>query len=236
MKLNQENINDLIENKSNFVRFSQGIEEMFNGPSAYFYLQSIKTIKENNYKELFSNDHFIEYLYATLACWGMHRMDRKTRMTEFKTFKDSILKNKELFIELSKEKLREVDIEKIREKILKIFRTLNLMSRENAPKLVANSKMIHFLLPNLAPPMDKGNVIYFFYGKDRINKKGKTVKSTPTIKNEGEVFVNILREFQKIANKLDLSEKDLKNKWDTSIPKLIDNAIIGYNLNKSIDE
>jgi len=232
MELNKEKITNLTKNKKLFLEFSKGIEETFTGPSAYFYLQLIKKLKNNKYENLFSDNPFIEYLYATLACWGMNRMDKNTRMAEFEIFKNSIIKNKDFFVELSKEKLREIDIEEIKDKLLRIFRNIRVMSRENSPKLVAHSKIMHFLLPNLVPPMDKGHVIHFFYGKYRITKKGKIEKSTPTIKDEEKTFIDILKQFQNIANKLNLQEQDLKNKWDTTIPKLIDNAIIGYNMNE----
>lgn len=223
---------DLTKNKESFLKFSKGIEDTFGGPSSYFYLQLIKKIRENPYENLFSDNSFIEYLYATLACWGMHRMDKNTRMTEFDIFKNSVIKSKVFFIELSNERLRETNIEDKKDKILKIYRNLKIMSRDDSPRFVAHSKIMHFLLPNLIPPMDKGHIIYFFYGKDRTTKKGKVVKVIPIIKDEEKLFIDTLKEFQEIANKLNLREQDLKNKWDTSIPKLIDNAIIGYNRSK----
>ena len=230
MEKNKENIKKLIESKDKFLEYAKGVEEKFNGPSAYFYRKIINKIRKNDYEKLFSDDYFIELLYATLACWGMHRMDGNTRMKEFNEFKEAILENKSSFIKLSRKKLREVNIDEIKGDLLKIFRNLHVMARENSPKLVANSKIMHFLLPDLIPPIDKGNVIFFFYG--RYNKDKKNKKYIPNIKNkEEEVFINVLKEFQNIANELDLKDEDLKNKdkWNTSIPKLIDNAIIGYN-------
>jgi len=230
--LNEENISNLIKSKEDFLNFSKGIKKIFGGPSSYFYLQLIKKIKKDSYENLFSDNSFIEYLYATLASWGMHRMDKNTRMADFEIFKKSIIKNKDNFTKLSDIKLRNVKIEDIKEKLLNIFRSLKIMSRDNAPKFVAHSKIMHFLLPEFIPPMDKGHILYFFYGKDKTNKKGKMVKTIPKIKNEEGMFINILEQFQNIANKLDLTKKDLKEEWDTSIPKIIDNAIIGYNKNK----
>ena len=105
------------------------------------------------------------------------------------------------------------------------------MSRDEAPRFVANSKVMHFLLPDFIPPMDKGHILYFFYGWKSKNGKGRDIKRYPNMKNkEEEYFWEILKLFQFIANKLELTDTDLRNKWDTSIPKIIDNAIIGYNL------
>lgn len=221
--LNLENIQSLTESKEKFLDYAKGIEEKFNGPSAYFYQQVINEIRKNSdYSSLFNNFSFIEHLYATLASWGMHRMDKNTRMVEFQDFKNSIAENKGRFTKLSHEKIRTASLERLKEDILTLFNSLRVMRRTESPKFVANSKIMHFLLPDLIPPMDKGNVYYFFY-----SQKGK--KYPPQIKNENEIFWEILLRFQEIANKLDLSQKDLKNQWDTSIPKIIDNAIIGFN-------
>jgi len=38
-------------------------------------------------------------------------------------------------------------------------------------------------------------------------------------------------EHSQIANKLHLTDHDLQGEWNTSVPKLIDNATIRYNAN-----
>ena len=226
----------LVEDKDEFLKYSKDIENTFSGPSSYFYLKVIEKIKEcdgdkKRYVELLSNDHFIENVYTILVTWGMHRMGKNTRMTDFKDFKESILNNRELLEKLYDKKLREINIDEIKEDLLRIFDTLKVM-RGNS-KLVAHSKTMHFLLPHLVPPMDKGHVIFFFCGEWRCNKKNKSYQYIPSnctkIENEKEVFTEILIQFRRMADELDLKKEDLKNDWDTTIPKIIDNAIIGYN-------
>lgn len=235
LNLNYENITKLTFSKDVFLDYSKGIEEMFTGPSFYFYDKTMNMLKENEYESLFDNNSYIESLYSTLASWGMHRMDKNTRMAEYDKFRQSIIDNKTNLIPLSKSKLRDMDIESIKEQLLVIFRSLKIMAREDAPKFVAHSKIMHFLLPSLIPPMDKGHILYFLYGGDRITEKGKKAKKNLSIKDEEQMFIDVLKQFQIIANKLDLKEEDLKNKWDASIPKIIDNAIIGYNRNKKME-
>jgi len=162
-KFNQKNITNLTENKDRLLNYSKKIEEKFNGPSAYFYQQVINRIRTTkDYSILFNDTNFIEYIYATLTAWGMHRMDKNTRMAEFQDFRNSIVRNKDKFIGLSKKKIRDTNLEELKEDILNVFSSLKIMSRDKAPKFVANSKVMHFLLPDLIPPMDKGHIYYFF--------------------------------------------------------------------------
>lgn len=233
MKNHPENIRALTKSKEKFIAYAKKVEKNFNrpGPSGYFYQKVINEIrKTDNYSLLFDNINFVEDIYATLTAWGMHRMDQNTRMAEFEDFKSSITKNKEKFIKISQKKIRTANLEQLKNDILDIFSSLRVMGRDKAPKFVANSKIMHFLLPDLIPPMDKGHILYFFYGWNSKNKKERNIKRYPNTKGKEEIyFWEILKKFQEIANELDLNKNDLKNKWDTSIPKMIDNAIIGFN-------
>lgn len=226
MKINEENIKKLTKNKERFLDYSQKIKDKFDGPSGYFYMKVIRKRRvSKKLEELLENNNYIEYLYATLATWGMHRMDKNTRMADFPLFKKSILDNKAIFSKLSQIFIKKVDLDEIKEDVLKVFKNLKVMARDNAPRLVANSKIMHFILPDLIPPVDRGQILYFYFGK--INSKGN--KYIPSIRNEEEVFWEVLMTAQRIAKELNLNENDLQGNWNASIPKIIDNAIIGFN-------
>ncbi len=171
IKLNKSSLRNLVRDKTRFLNYAMEIERIFTGPSSYFYLKVIDMIRNNNYEKLFLDTTFVEYLYATLASWGMHRMDKHTRMTDFEEFRSSIIKNKDIFLDLSSKKIREVEIGEIEQKLLDVFRSLKVMSRKESPRLVAHSKIMHFLLPDLIPPIDKGHIIFFLYGSWKRNKK-----------------------------------------------------------------
>ena len=87
-------------------------------------------------------------------------------------------------------------------------------------KIVGVSKTLHFLLPKLFPPMDRRYTMNFFYGHfNYYNNPSKEFKS----------FSILLREFYKIIQKLYLTSKDVDSlMWNTTVPKLVDNAIIGF--------
>lgn len=229
MKLKEERIESLTESKNLFFSFVQKYYEIekFSGPSEYFHTKVIRLIKDSEYGLLLKDEHFIEYVYATLASWGMHRMGPGgSKMKGFKEFRDSVLTNYDSFLELKRyrlDKLTDEDKEKVMKLLADLFKNLKVM--ESDSNLVGNSKVIHHLLPDLVPPIDRQHTVKFFYGNLNAKYNPRFSKD-----EELDMFLEIFDCFRIICKKLNLSENDYdKSKpWNTSIPKLIDNAIIGY--------
>ncbi len=86
-------------------------------------------------------------------------------------------------------------------------------------RLVVNTKALHHLLPDLVPPMDRTYTFWFFHDfPDVINFRAER-----TVFSEvWPLFVRIARETASIAPRY------LGQSMHTSVPKIIDNAIIGY--------
>jgi hypothetical protein len=197
----------------------------FTGPSLHFHLRALENIDRDF-------DRYLEYIYATLVSWGMHKMGPKgPKMVEFEDFRASIIRIKK---EIKKaRRLRLEEIGKFKDEdyklIRKIFDSIEIM--RNNSVLVGNSKIMSHLLPDLIPPIDRQYTLRFFSNSNRTS-----LPSVPQDKEKQyELFEKLLkyafgpissdREFIKFAkNKI----KDKKKfKWDTSIPKVIDNLIIG---------
>lgn len=223
-----KNIEKLTKSKADFLSFvdksyhrKNKWRENFNFPNSsfYFHQRVIKKIRaSDNYKELLSKQIFLEYVYATLSTWGMDRMDGGARLVKFGDFRKSILDNKVLLTELSTYKINELDEEntpQVKEKLSVLFDSLAVMERKK--RLVGVSKALHHLLPDLVPPMDGKFTLDFFYGNTNYSEKDQENK-----------FFDMFDRFCFIARKMQLTNKDLTRDWDTSIPKLIDNAIIGF--------
>lgn len=179
-------------------------------PGLYFYRQTIDLRRRKNLDELFDDplDRFIELVYATLVSWNMNT--RRAQMKYFDQFKASILANRERFTRLASSKLEMLSSMKGDEvKVLyEIFSNLQLM--ESKGRLVSNSKVMHFILPDLVMPMDRQNTLKFFF------------------KNTNESTGHFLRLFEasyEIAKKIPLRQF-LDDKWNLSVPKIIDNAIL----------
>ncbi|MEM3870956.1 MAG: hypothetical protein QXE05_00100 [Nitrososphaeria archaeon] len=216
-----ERIDSLIKSKEVFKEYIKKYYDRkidFPHSSCYFHKKVLNMIRESEYDRLFNDDLFLEFIYATLSAWGLDRMDGGARLVEFNDFKKSVLDNLNLLKELSLIKLNELSDEKkeeVKKRLAILFEKLKVM--ETKSKLVGVSKALHHLLPDLVPPIDRKYTLNFFYER----------KFNPQIKgNEKEIFLEIFDYYHLICKKL--CEKDLEREWDTSIPKLIDNAIIGF--------
>ena len=187
------------------------------GPDLYFYRRLIAKHKAKKLPELLESNYFIELVYATLVSWDMNT--RGAKMEYFDKFKEEIMKNKGEILELTQkriERLSESEFVQVLTKLLFIYGNLHLMKTHS--RLVSNSKVLHFLLPELVVPMDRKNTLVFFYGSESESR-------------------NKFREIMVYAYKTaknPLFQKHFDEKWHTTIPKMIDNAIIGYMKKKNM--
>jgi mRNA-degrading endonuclease RelE of RelBE toxin-antitoxin system len=214
----QNNLDDLINIFNQYVTyFTENIK--FSGPSTYFHNKTIDKIRNSrDYEALLDDSYFLELVYATLVSWGMHTMGKKgPKMVEFEDFKSSIIKARDQLTELNEFKLHTLtddDFSRANPLLRSIFTTLKTM--KSGSNLVGNSKVMHHLLPDLIPPIDRSHTLKFFYGNMNIAK------------DETELFIECVENFLKIARSVnDLATFPLTG-FNTSIPKIIDNAIMGF--------
>lgn len=169
-------------------------------------------------KKLLADNELYELMYSTLKAWNMNQ--RGARLVHFGVFKNSILNNESILQDLYKfhiEKIKDDEQQIILLKLEKLFTDLKVMSSQS--RIVGVTKTMHFLLPNLVMPIDRKYTLNFFYWHNAYNKGA--VK-------EFKTFTEIFTTFREIAKINRLTEKDVdKSDWNTSIPKLIDNALIG---------
>jgi hypothetical protein len=184
----------------------------------YFYRDIIKMHQENkNVKELMNDDKFIKLLYETLDAWNMN--SRGSTMVSFEEFKNSVESCQEEIAEMSRysiENLNENDIEFIFSKVDILFNKLNITTQHS--KIVGVSKTLHFLLPELFMPVDRTYTMNFFYNGYNYKKY---------MKSEIATFKEIFKDFYRIIKDINISKVDIDNvRWNTSLPKLVDNALI----------
>ena len=160
--------------------------------------------------ELFlRNNYHIEILYATLVSWDMN--SRAAKMKYFDEFKTNILSCLEQLKHLDN-LAKNGNIDECICTLRDTYNSLALMKSEG--KLVSNSKLLHFLFPKLCMPMDGKNTLYYFYGN--TNESAQSVNK----------YIEIIKFSFEIMNKSANWTNYLDNDWNTTVPKMIDNAII----------
>ena len=192
--------------------------EIFGNPSLYFHHKALDTRKSPN-----SVEH-LEYVYAAMVAWGMNRPGiGGPKMQYFETFRKSVQLLNSYISTAQTYDLLSMDEEKWKT-LEKIFKGIKIMASQTS--LVGNSKVMHHMLPEVIPPIDRQYTLTYLRGNTNIRndldsewflmKKIISGFFLPIATNDDFIklsnsWMNKLSEFQ----------------WDTSVLKIIDNVIIG---------
>jgi len=214
----EDRIGELCNNfESYLIEFDRA--NPFTGPSIYFHLKTLERLRTIGASEALEDTCFFEYLYATLASWGMHRMGPQgAKLVEFTDFMKTLQSQKEKILNLQGLKLthlKEWEFNSVMNKLWNIFSNLKVSSTET--QLTAGSKAIHHLLPDLMPPIDREHTLRFVYGYN------------PTYESEEQRFKRTFPVFWKIGKaKENVILQWIGKGFHTSETKIVDNAIVGY--------
>ena len=187
----------------------------FTGPSLYFHSRALARRRGKTCRELLADLSFMEYVYATLASWGMHRMGSTgAKLVPFQEFTRSLRSQRR-----SLERVWPWSIESVTEAQIEPLWAALRSVRASATQtlLVANSKTLHHLLPKLIPPIDREYTLTFFNYWDIGG-------------SDEQIFRYIYSRFQEIANRC---RKTITNSigthpWHTSSTKVLDGALVGF--------
>ena len=215
----EERIKLLIENFSGYVEeFNR--RNLFTGPSVYFHNKTLEILRRHSKpSKALSDDLFFDYLYATLASWGLHRMGQiPTKLLDLDEIKESFRSMKLQIFRLEDFKITNIPKGKLENVISKLWEILsNVKVSGSNTRLVANSKALHHIIPDLMPPIDRQYTLKFFNYTDLKRDK------------EEAIFREIYRYFHKIAFSCkDKIKSHIGVGMNTSQTKVIDNAIIGF--------
>lgn len=220
------------EIKNAYRRFTESSKNLgWRGPSLYFHKKTIEFLSKErlnpdfSYHNLLNNERFLEYLYATLATWGLHSM-KGPYMKSFNDFKNEVEQIADKLDEIKDITLdnwQAIDQNKniILDDIFAVPRiTKSERESEEGPILVANSKLLHHLHPNLFPPIDRKYIIKFFY--NRTNHPN-------SIDKQKEYFWEILCEYSEFYRRnSELIHEIRENYYENEpITKIIDNIVVG---------
>ena len=213
----KEKVFDILENREKY-HASFYAAETFHGPSLYFHRRTIEARKTANLKL------YLEYIYATIATWGMHRMGKGgSKMVQFELFKESIE-----FLNEKISRAEQIDYKEIRAEdwdiIEDIFRGIRIMA--SGTSLVGNSKVMAHLVPNLIPPIDREYTLRYLRGNTNI-KNGLDYEWALFKDIFEGFFLPIACDEPFILTANNWHSNQTEYPWDTSIFKIIDNLMIG---------
>jgi hypothetical protein len=193
---------------------------LFTGPSAYFHSKTLALLRQHkSARDALLDSAFLESLYATLTAWGMHRMGPGgAKLVEFPALVDSF-RTMELPIRklsaLALADLRFEEVTDVSDQLWAVISGLNIGC--GLTKIVAGSKALHHVLPELVPPMDREYTIRFFFHHKNLSQ------------GDAVAFREIYPRLHRIAVECrDRIDARIGRGMNTSATKVIDNAIVGF--------
>lgn len=217
MRSYQEKVKDILANADRYHR-AYYEAETFRGPSLYFHHRALET------RQSPGDLAHLEYVYATLASWGMHRMGKGgSKMQSFETFRRSIKLLLDKISEAQRYDFRAMDDAKWA-LVRQIFQGIDIMA--SGTRLVGHSKVLHHMMPNIVPPIDREYTLRYLRGntniKNDLNQEWLTLKE---IVSDFFIPVASNTDFHLKASKW-IANQD-QYPWDTSVLKVVDNLLIG---------
>jgi hypothetical protein len=211
---------------SDFGRFVDTFDagRQFSGPSVYFHVKALAALQSHDTAvDALSDGCFFDYLYATLASWGLHRMGPgKAKLGDIGELRSSFEQQRRRIEQLQHLRIEEVDNADVNDVASSIWDVLaELRVGVGDTLLVANSKALHHLLPHLVPPIDRNYTLMFFVGRPYIYRG-----------RDGAYFRALFPLFHEVAVRcIDQIDERIRIPWvgmNTSVTKVIDNAILGF--------
>ena len=211
MKLKENNIINLFKSDSSVNKCIVHTNKYYRPYDAGKYLYNML----QKYSGAFLDEDHIQLIFVTLNAWGMN--SRSAKLYDYETFRRSLKKERKLLLKLRTINISDLDnveFEIVFKQLHKLFESLKISKTKT--RLVAFSKTLHFILPNLVMPIDGKYTIRFFYNTNNVNYKTQFYD-----------FIEIHKMLRCISLRYKLN-KYVNNSWNANIPKILDNAIIGY--------
>lgn len=157
-------------------RFAQCVDAFersnaFPGASLYFHERALEQRRQHDDVEsLLADELFFEYVYAVLPAWGMHRMGpQAAKVGEFGDFVGSFRALARELDDLWPRRIAEVSESDAAETADVVWRVIaRLQVSTSGTRIVAGSKALHHVLPDLVPPIDRQYTFRFFTGQKAV--------------------------------------------------------------------
>jgi len=162
------------------------------------------------------NEQFVRSLRRTLVAWGLdQRASRLVSQPDFMAALVAALPRVEAVEHL---RIDGNDLPAdIAERLWKLVQSLGVV--ENKAKIVAGTKTLHHLLPDLVPPMDRAWTGTFFqFHRPEWQDEG----------GQRRIFTLAYNQFGSVARQVRPEHYVTGERWRTSRTKILDNALIGF--------
>jgi hypothetical protein len=164
-------------------------------------------------KRAITDDRFLHSLHETLVAWGIGV--RASRLLPVDQFAQKLREKSADITALENLRIDDpvLDVKHVSSMLWSLVETLEIVG--NNAKIVSCTKALHHILPDLVVPVDRAYTQRFFGW------------NTPAFQyNQAAVFHESFTAFVDIARSVKL-EQYIGDGWNSSITKVIDNAIVG---------
>lgn len=225
----RRNVEDLVRDFDRYLAVFER-SRLFTGPSLYFHERAITARRSHATPDsLLADHHFLEYVYAVLPSWGMHRMGPSAaKVTEFSQFADSLRSAAPAIGELWPLRITTLppaDVQQVSRRLWTVIAAVRASASET--QIVAGSKTLHHVLPDLVPPIDRQYTLMFFAGHKTMAAGDEQAFAA---------WFPLLAEIARRCQPAIDTAADRGGYMATSPAKVIDNAIVGYILSRRAEE
>lgn len=215
--------------------FRRSSDNFRKGPCLYFHQAAIRHVRQHShpFSEWLADDrHYQELLYGVLTAWGMNQGG--ARLKDFADFRQALVHLGSLE---ALERCRAVGLAHLTDQhrplLEEVFKALADPGRSkimaSRPFVVGSSKLLHHLVPDLIPPIDNeytyDGMLAYLEDEHRVTEPLESF----------EAVWRILTFFRKLVQ--GVTVEHIQARWltneqaypmNTSVPKVIDNALISY--------
>jgi hypothetical protein len=162
-----------------------------------------------------NDDAFVRSLYATLRFWGIGR--RRSQLVPYVDFVQRVRSYAEATSSLETLQLEDISPDELAQAIQQIDSLVTEIGVvTNKSKIVAGTKTLHHLLPDLVPPMDRAWTGLFFNWSPIDPQLRQTA-----------ILSDAMEGFHAVAQVVRPGDF-VGDGWRTCSSKILDNALIGY--------
>jgi len=213
-------IEELVSGFSEWV-FAFEAAAIFPGPSLYFHERAIARRRQHEtVRSLLGDTCFLEYSYAVLPAWGMHRLGSvRAKVGDFAQITDALREKATALEALWPLQITELDADDAQHAAAIAWDVIaHIRVSTSQTQIVAGSKFLHHALPDLIPPIDGRYTSVFFNGYRPVAMNRAT-------------FLDWFPKLAAIGARCSKPIRDAIARGGymaTGEAKVIDNAIIGF--------